>query len=506
MNKFRVFIFAAVAILLAAQCTGQTAYEMFRVSRPSTSTGIAYSTAPWRLTDGAASNANPILGELTVAGSFSDQQYTNVTGNNDNGLMFGVGSTQSIKQPTETAIYVGMTDVGSPSSSFYTSPGFTPGTGIDADYSPATALSIVNGGFSMFNSVEGIYKANNAAATDPNTSYYMGKVTYTFNRPVNNPVMHITGWGGQVTTNFGTGTFLTFSTEYELDGTSYSLQKVSGTDYLNVTQAPVAGMTSSNWKITNPFIYNENQPDALGTDYDYAGSGTIRVVGTNITSVTFKVYNRGKLADQRWSDDVQYVGDRHNVGWSVLEAANTPLPLTGVVLSAVLSNNNVTLDWKTQSEFNSQKFEIERSVDGVHFVKVGEKNAAGNSTTELRYNYLDPNMISNVYVYRLRMIDIDGKWTYSNQAVVRKNSIKSVRVFPNPVSDFTNIEFSNSKGGYKINIVNRVGQVVQNLTTDIVNNVQYVRINRHNLISGLYFINITNTSTGETITEKLIVN
>lgn len=72
------------------------------------------------------------------------------------------------------------------------------------------------------------------------------------------------------------------------------------------------------------------------------------------------------------------------------------------------------LNWKTSSEINAVYFEIQRSADGINFTGVGNKNASGNSADTKIYQYTDPigNSTGNIY-YRLKTVDVDGKFTYS---------------------------------------------------------------------------------------------
>lgn len=116
------------------------------------------------------------------------------------------------------------------------------------------------------------------------------------------------------------------------------------------------------------------------------------------------------------------------------------LPVTLVNFSGFLNNNSQTqLKWTTATEMNNNYFDVERSVDGKIFTKITTVVSSatnGNSTISLNYAYADDvsGFKSTIY-YRLKQVDKDGKYTYSN--VLRVNIATTVsdnlQVYPNPV-------------------------------------------------------------------------
>lgn len=90
------------------------------------------------------------------------------------------------------------------------------------------------------------------------------------------------------------------------------------------------------------------------------------------------------------------------------------LPVTLEEFGVKKEGASALLNWKTSSEINAVYFEIQRSADGINFTGVGNKNASGNSADTKIYQYTDPigNSTGNIY-YRLKTVDVDGKFTYS---------------------------------------------------------------------------------------------
>ena len=115
-------------------------------------------------------------------------------------------------------------------------------------------------------------------------------------------------------------------------------------------------------------------------------------------------------------------------------------------------------------------------------------------------------MKQRVYFYRLKMIDVNGSFKYSNVAVVRKaGGTIAIKAFPNPFTSQLNIEFNQAKGSYVVSLINQAGQEVRSVRSIVENDVQYVTINRGALTAGAYAVRITNITTGEVKVEKVMI-
>jgi hypothetical protein len=128
-----------------------------------------------------------------------------------------------------------------------------------------------------------------------------------------------------------------------------------------------------------------------------------------------------------------------NINWIdfTLKSVQSPLPVKFVYFNAMCESNGVgvKLQWKTGSEQNSSRFSIQRSVDGLNFSEVGTMGAAGQSSEERSYVYLDRGASASSNLYRIVQYDYDGKTTISS--IVRSNCSSrgaSVSLYPNPSS------------------------------------------------------------------------
>jgi len=122
---------------------------------------------------------------------------------------------------------------------------------------------------------------------------------------------------------------------------------------------------------------------------------------------------------------------------------NTPLPISLLSFSGRNNGTNNLLEWATSSEQNSSYFELQRSTDGVNFVKASTITAAGNSNSIKNYNYADniAGISSNVFYYRLKQVDISGQAKYSTILKINLN-IKGFEVdaSPNPFVGYLRVQ------------------------------------------------------------------
>lgn len=178
--------------------------------------------------------------------------------------------------------------------------------------------------------------------------------------------------------------------------------------------------------------------------------------------------------------------------------AINPLPVKLISFLGKLNNNNTQLNWATATELNNDHFEIERSIDGVNYTKIGEVTGNGTTKNLSKYNYID-NQITEIAAatvyYRLKQIDFNGNFEYSNIITVSissENSLKISNAFPNPFQGSLNISFTlPSNSDVTISLVDAKGQVVA--TEEIKgrkgnNNFEF---NTSELANGMYFINIS---------------
>jgi hypothetical protein len=125
--------------------------------------------------------------------------------------------------------------------------------------------------------------------------------------------------------------------------------------------------------------------------------------------------------------------------------ANPPLPAELTSLTASSQGRDIQLSWETKSEVNSSRFEIERTVVNTqNWTKIGEVAAAGNSNSPKEYTFTDKKLNSGSYTYRLKMVDNDGSYRYSQQVegeVALPKEYAISQNYPNPFNPTTRIDY-----------------------------------------------------------------
>jgi hypothetical protein len=174
-----------------------------------------------------------------------------------------------------------------------------------------------------------------------------------------------------------------------------------------------------------------------------------------------------------------------------------PLPVELTSFTASMTEfNTALLKWSTESETNNDRFEIERSQDGAEFEYLGQVKGAGTTNKAHNYSLIDENPLPGVSYYRLRQVDLDGAFSYSQIRRIENNGtgavVEKFVAFPNPV----NLSRSN------IVHFNRTVNVIlyNNLNRPVRQYNQVDRFDATGLATGLYIIR---TSGGEIF--KLLV-
>jgi hypothetical protein len=125
------------------------------------------------------------------------------------------------------------------------------------------------------------------------------------------------------------------------------------------------------------------------------------------------------------------------------------LPVTWLYFTGQPQGEDALLNWATVTEQNTHTFVVERSLDGSNFMDIGSVQASGTSSQVNDYQYLDKNAMelpAKTLYYRLRQVDIDGKFTYSTivtVAVQQTSTAPSVRAYPNPFNQDITLQILN---------------------------------------------------------------
>jgi len=174
--------------------------------------------------------------------------------------------------------------------------------------------------------------------------------------------------------------------------------------------------------------------------------------------------------------------------------STNPLPVKLVNFKAAINNNNTLLSWATSSELNNVGFNVEFSLNGKDFTKLGFVKGAVNSSKIVNYHF-EVEGIQTGY-YRLKQIDVDGSFEYSATVLFEHNAQPEVIVSPNPFNN--NIEITGLNNISQIEVIDITGKVKISQQCNGSN----AKINTSELNDGIYFIRVSNNQ--QQITKRII--
>lgn len=178
--------------------------------------------------------------------------------------------------------------------------------------------------------------------------------------------------------------------------------------------------------------------------------------------------------------------------------SNITLPIELLTFTGTLENNASTLlKWKTENEINSSHFIVETSIDAINYKNIGTVAASGNSNTVLSYSFTDNDVATQnalVVYYRLKMVDKDGAYKYSNVIAITLADITGrITIIPNPVVNDARISLAAPQDGritYKI-IDNAGRNILQQSVQVKKGSVNTYIVEMKNLSSGIYYLHVS---------------
>jgi len=221
----------------------------------------------------------------------------------------------------------------------------------------------------------------------------------------------------------------------------------------------------------------------------YPNDASIAYVGPLYSYYDYTTSNFLRLTDDQWLNTYQALsmrpdwvnlyladaqGSSKGTGTNLVSVMQpTPVGLTSFT-AEIYKSDEIQLSWSTATEVNSQKFEIDRSSDKKNWMVLGSVNAAGNSSKQVHYSYIDNSgLTQGVYYYRLKQYDNNGATKEFNIAEVNYDNIPASfelkQNYPNPFNPSTVIGFSvpgnQTNSDVEIKIYDIEGRVVKDLVS-----------------------------------------
>lgn len=230
-----------------------------------------------------------------------------------------------------------------------------------------------------------------------------------------------------------------------------------------------------------------------GPKVNYSMSVTVKgaVVGGPLT-MTVNDVNEALVAGNNNTGDDNASGP--------ISVFASPLPVKLIDFSATHTDCKATLLWASATEQNVAQYEVEMSNNGAEFVRAGIVKAAGTSTQEKRYSFNYDMRTGMNYFFRLKMVDMDGSFSYSAVQKVNCKTVITVNVkfAPNPVIATTRIS-GMADGTNTIRVYDIKGLLLQMKST----NSTEASIDLSGYAPGIYTVNIDNERTGA-VSSKLV--
>lgn len=182
-----------------------------------------------------------------------------------------------------------------------------------------------------------------------------------------------------------------------------------------------------------------------------------------------------------------------------------PLPVELNYFGGSCNSGSNTINWNTLAETNSDYFSLERSCDGMSFIKIATLDAAGNSATPNAYTFIDEKPCYGTTYYRLLQTDIDGH-TFSSAIIsVNCKTENGLLVYPNPAKDWVFVQ-NNGTPITEILLYGINGDLIETLqpsATEKPGN-ETLQIPVSGIASGVYLVRIERQAE-EVFIHKLVI-
>jgi hypothetical protein len=258
-----------------------------------------------------------------------------------------------------------------------------------------------------------------------------------------------------------------------------------------------AKVTVLNHDANNSFVYS----DSISGNYHrmiYAGNYTLSFTADSFVTKTFSNVSTSYLTTTVLNVQLQLTN---------------PIPVELTSFTANSNESKIILNWSTATETNNSGFTIERKITGSEWNEIAFIEGSGTTTSPNEYSFIDQDKLNGIIQYRLKQIDFDGAYNYSNVIDVDLSVtvFELAQNYPNPFNPVTKIIFSipSNIGGARGWLTTlKVYDVLGNEITTLINEQKQpgtyeVNWDATALTSGVYFYRITTGSFVET--KKMIL-
>ncbi len=250
-----------------------------------------------------------------------------------------------------------------------------------------------------------------------------------------------------------------------------------------------------NWALVNEFSSAN-----AGTVWSLAGPYFLSPDADNRNNLLFRwsfVTGNGNPGDcNNFNNCNSFSGNYRIDDFKVFASSILPTELNA--FSAKQIENNIELKWVTQTEQNNSHFSIEKSTDGSNFLEIGQEEGQGTTLETTDYQFTDFAPSTGVSYYRLRQVDFDGNFTYSNIESVDFIDKGKTAIYPTPTTGRLNIQPPENFGPESdLMIFDKLGRLVKVFTID--EDAEFLELDVTDLPVGTYFMKLRQGRSFETL-------
>lgn len=177
--------------------------------------------------------------------------------------------------------------------------------------------------------------------------------------------------------------------------------------------------------------------------------------------------------------------------------SESALPVTLASFNVTKQENAALLVWSTTSEVNSEKFDIQRSVDGKNWLVMGSVSAVNIGDAFHSYSFKDNSPLAGRNLYRLKMIDLDASFAYSRILGVEFGQSTTMITYPNPSKGITTVQLGKNNIGGQIRLISATGLVLQRINVAS----ESVSVGLGSYAAGVYFLQAPDGKTVKVLKE-----
>ena len=194
---------------------------------------------------------------------------------------------------------------------------------------------------------------------------------------------------------------------------------------------------------------------------------------------------------------------------SFLLILDTIVPVELISFNGEVNGNSIQLSWVTGTETNNSGFEIERKSETSDWLTITFVPGFGTSTETHSYSYEDNVLDAGRFSYRLKQINFDGTFEYSdpvNIVVSVPGEFTLKQNYPNPFNPSTTIEFNIAEQGLvNLSVYNLLGEKVATMVNEMMESGNHkFEFNASNLASGIYLVKMSSVNFSDVIKINLL--